>query len=335
MAYIYIPYSIFIIILMLIIEINFIQSSDKKYFYILLTESKIRLKKSVEEFSLCVNNNTVRRCMKRNNEIYKFKKITHSHLIMDYKNGLNIYKILIKPKIDINIQNIVIIPVAPTELIARIAVRSTWYSVKQTDKGKKLFYIFYMGKPEMINFSYPLNLIYEESSKYNDILLFDIENSYTKCTLLLLMCYKFVLENIKHLNFLIRVNSDMILYPQKLDKMMNNENGAIGYKTKQMGIDYLSGSFYILRKVYINLILNESKKVVPISFYDDIYCGQINKKCKYNNIRFINNFNYYIPLNDYNQNMLYNKNSSIIGVHSVNSNALLYFWKYRGFKYSI
>lgn len=273
--------------------------------------------------------------MKRNNEVFKFKKTIHTNHIMDFKKGLNIYNILIIPKIDTDVQNIVIIPVAPTELIARIAVRSTWYSIKQTDKGKKLSYLFYMGKPEIINYSYPLNSIYEESFKYNDILLFDIENSYIKCTLLLLMCYKFVLENYKNLNFLIRVNSDMIFYPQKLDIIMNKENYAIGYKAKLMGIDYLSGSFYILRKVYISLILNESKEVVPVSFFDDIYCGQINKKCKINNIRYINNFNYYIPLNNSNQNMLYDKNSSIIGVHSVNSNGLLYFWKYRGYKYCI
>lgn len=272
--------------------------------------------------------------MKKNDEVYKFKKIIYTNIIMNFAKGLDIYNVLISPNIDFQIQNIVIVPVAPTELIARIAVRRTWYSIKETKNGKKLTYLFYMGKPELLNNSYPINYIYEESIKYNDILLFDIQNSYVNCTLLLLMCYKFVIENYHSFEYIIRVNSDMIFYPQKLDNMLYEKNDAIGYKTKLKGIEYLSGSFYVVKKSYLILILNESKRVIPLSFYDDVYFGQINKKTNYKSIAYINKYSYYIPVNNINQNMLYNKSSPIIGAHSVTSNAILYFWKYKGYKYS-
>lgn len=317
------------------LPLQFYVSKENKYFNKLLKISKNRLIESVDIFSSCIKNNTIMKCMKKNNEIYKFKKITYTNHIMNFKNGLNIYKILITPKIIIQSRNIVIIPVAPSELIARIAVRSTWYSIKKTEKGKELSYLFYIGKPEMLNNSYPIFLLYEEAKNYNDILLIDVENSYIRITLLILMCYKFVLENFPNCKYVIRVNSDMIFYPQKLDKMIFKEKYVIGYKNKAMGIEYLSGAFYVVSIVYVDFILKKSKKVIPMSFYDDIYFGQINKMAKFINIAYINKYNYYLPVTENNQNMLYDKNSSIIGAHSVNSNAILFFWKLRGYKLSI
>lgn len=334
-------YKLFILVFIIlvmeknIIQLQFYQNKENKHFNLLLKESKKRLIKSVNVFSSCIKNNTILNCMNRNKEIYKFKKITFTNYIINYKNGLNMYNVLVTPKITVDKQNIVIIPVAPSELIARIAVRSTWYSIKKTEEGKELSYLFYIGKPEMIKNSYPLYLLYEEAKKYNDILLFDIVNSYIKCTLLLLMCYKFVLEYFPSCKYVIRVNSDMIFYPEKLDKMIYKEKDAIGNKNKAMGIEYLSGAFYIVSKVYIGLLLNESKRIIPISFYDDIYSGQINKIIKFKNIAYINKYCYYLQVTNNNQYMLFDKNSTIIAAHSVNSNAILYFWKLKGLKLSI
>lgn len=297
-----------------------------------LTISKKRLKLSVNYFNDCIKSKTIIKCMKKNDEIYSFTKVTTTNNIINFRNGIGNYRVLLYPKTYENVINLVIVPVAPTELIARIAVRSTWQSIKQTDNGKKLKYMFYMGKPETKNNSYPISFLYDEAKKYNDILLFDIENSYIKSTLLLLLCYRYVANNFNELNYLIRVNSDMIFYPQKLDKMLDINEDVIGYKTEQIGIEYLSGSFYIIKKNYIKLVIKESKNVIPLTFYDDIYFGQINKEVKFNRIAYINKDNYYIPLDETNQNMLFNKSSQIIGAHSVNSNAILFFWLYNGYE---
>lgn len=309
---------------------NFMSKKSELFDYYLKI-SKSRLKISLHRFNNCINHFSITDCMKKNNEIHSFLKVTTTNFINNFSNGIGNYNILIHPKFITKVNNLIIVPTAPSELIARIAIRSTWKSVKQTIKGRKLDHFFYMGKPEKSNNSYPISILLDEAKRYNDILLFDVENSYIKCTLLLLLCYKYIVDNFPYLRYLIRVNSDMILYPQKLDKMLDINKDVIGYKTAQMGIEYLSGSFYILKRNYLKLVINESKNIIPISFYDDIFCGQINKKTNFSKIAFINRNNYYIPLSKKNQYLLLNKSSPVIGAHSVNSDAILFLWIYNGY----
>lgn len=295
-------------------------------FILVYKRSENTLKIMSKNFSKCIIRNTIYNCMEKNKEIYPTlhsKEYYKSHYFNKsiYENFHTNYNVLITPHININIKIVVGIPVGPSELISRIAIRKSWGRHKMTINNKEIFYLFIMSKPDN---NYPFQYLVEESHKYNDMLLFDFINSYKHITLLMIMSYKWIKENCRNISIFIRSNSDVLLFPLKLHKLIDIKSDIIAYKTSYNNITYPSGSFYIFSMRFAYQIVVLSKTVRPIHHTEDVYYGQIMKNIKIKNITWFG-LEYYLPLSYFRKKKINIKNTSLISIHPITPSAFYYF----------
>lgn len=300
-------------------------NNNKQSFLILLKESNDILKLMSYNFSLCIAKDTFFNCMKTNNEKYptKHDKLyykTHYFNKSVYDNFHTNYNVILFPTISTDIHIIVGIPIAPSELISRIAIRQTWGKIKVTKNKKKLCYLFIMSKPDN---SYPFDYLIEESYMYKDILLFDFINSYKHITLLMIMSYKWIINNCSNISFFVRSNSDALLFPSRLDKLLNYNSDIIAYKTSCNKTVYPSGSFYIFSMKFAQQIVKLSEIVRPIHPTEDIYYGQIMKYLNIKNITWFG-LDVYLPFSYHRKTNICIKSTSLVSIHPVTSSALYY-----------
>lgn len=203
--------------------------------------------------------------------------------INDIKYRIKMYfgpqTVLIEPRVSNESQIVIGIPVGASELEARIAIRQTYTEIKQIG-SYSITYIFVTGLST--NENYKNDYLKEESNKYGDLLIFNFHNSYNNIFHLMMSCYNYIYTNFRNLKYFLRVNSDVLFYPQKLLPFINSEYDVIAEikqlyekkKNKMVHVVYPEGCFNIFSNHFIKFI--DSTGVPQIaSKCDDVYNGNL------------------------------------------------------------
>lgn len=313
----------------------------KTFLQLYFKEERI-LNSQFDELMGCMNIKPLFNCMKKDKEIYKTKYskeyyIKHPFNLSFYNNIELNYEILIRPKKIYSFTNIVIvIPISPTQILPRIAIRQTYSKIKKYNEYRYK-YIFVMGKPDLSDDnkmngynSYSFNYLVDENSIFDDILVFNYTNSYKLITLQLLLCYKYILENYRNIEYVVRANSDMFIKSDLLGKLISKYKSydVIGYKVLyKETLIYPCGAFYIFSKRLISIFIDKYKYVTPMHDIEDVYYGEIMKKYNVTNIKWTNNEDVYISLWQYNFKNIYLK-KSLVAIHELPSSVIIYLWKH-------
>lgn len=311
-----------------IIQNSFIQIYSK--------EKKL-LQYQFEELMGCLNIDTFYNCLRKDKEIFKTKYsktyyTNHPFNLSFYDNIKLNNEIIIQPKIVSAITNVfVVIPISPTQLQPRIAIRNT-YSKILNYKNYIYKYIFVMGKPDSCDKNYNcyyLKYLEEENNMFSDILVFNYTNSYKLITLQLLLTYKYILETYRNVKFVARANSDMFIKSDLMGKLISKYKtyDIVGYKLYEKKLIYPCGAFYVFSRDTIKRIVDNYEYVKPMHDIEDIYYGQIMKQYNITNVKWINNEDAYICISRYNLHKIYVK-KSFISIHDITSSGIIYLWKH-------
>lgn len=229
------------------------------------------LESQIKNVQLCSNILTENLCKLKPKDLYP--------PINDKKYRIKMYfgpqKVLIEPKVSNESQIVIGIPVGASELESRIAIRQTYTEIKQIG-DYSITYIFVTGLST--NEKYKNDYLKEESDKYGDLLIFNFHNSYHNIFHLMMSCYNYVFMNFKNMKYFIRVNSDVLFYPQKLLPFINSGFDVIAeikhvYENNDHVI-YPEGCFNIFSKHFIKFI--DSTGVAQVTRKcDDVYNGNM------------------------------------------------------------
>lgn len=258
------------IILLFFVHSNFNYSAYT--FNILYKKSKKRIITNSDKVKSCLNNSYIKECNKYFNDI---------SFVMDRKTvdiyiatKMKLFDSIYRPHFT-NVDIIVAIPCSPTQLSGRIAIRNTYAKVKRINNFR-IKYIFTTGLSK--SSSYKLEYLKYESHLYNDIIVFNMINSYENLTVTMFSLYKWIIENVSSLKYFIRVNTDTLFIPHNLKKILSYKYDFIGefYCEKKENVTYPQGSFYILSLNALIYIYNNKEKV-KMNRFDDVIYGKILK----------------------------------------------------------
>lgn len=337
--YIYCVIFVILIILLSVIDIYSyntfkILKSFKQFYY---KEEKL-LHYEFEELMGCLNIEPLFNCMRKDKEIFKTKYskayyIKHPFNLSFYDNLKLNNEIIIQPKRTGLFSNVIIvIPISPTQLQPRIAIRNT-YSTIRNYSNYNYKYLFVMAKPDSCdkndNCLY-LKYLEDENNMFGDILVFNYTNSYKLITLQLLLTYKYILETYTNVKFVARANSDMFIKSDLLGKLISKYKtyDVIGYKVLYKNkLIYPCGAFYVFSKNTIKLFVENYKYVKPIHDIEDVYYGEIMIHYNITNVKWINNEDVYICISRTNIHKIYLK-KSFISIHEITSSVIIYLWKH-------
>lgn len=338
----YLYIAIFVVLVGLLSIIDFFSIKTFKigtsFTQIYHKESKI-LHYQFEELMGCLNIEPLFNCMRKDYEIFKTKYsklyyIKHPFNLSFYDNMKLNKEIIIQPHSFNSYTNvIIIIPISPTQLLPRIAIRSTYATIHMY-KNYIYKYIFVMGMPDSCdnnsNKCYSLKYLEDENNMFSDILVFNYTNSYKLITLQLLLTYKYILETYKNVKFVARANSDMFIKSDLLGKLISKYRNydLIAYKVLyKKKLIYPCGAFYVLSKNIVKLFVDKYRYVKPIHDIEDVYYGEIMRKYNINNVKWINDEYIYICISNDNSHLIYLK-QSLISIHEITSSIIIYLWKH-------
>lgn len=297
--------------------------------------SRELLERETSEFQNCVKWKSFKSCLNKNPDYFSDLYTRSYCLKYDcdksfYENFHLNFSTIIRPYIKMQPQLMVLIPIAPSELISRILIRDTLRKYYTLDVYS-VSYIFVMGKPITNGNSYPLQYIYEESKEFNDILLFDYYNSYYLITLQVLLGYKYILNYYRSVKYIIRLNTDVFIIPANIPSVLSNFYDIYGL-TVNKWIDrgfpiYPQGSFCIFSTKILKIIMNNIYIAKP-EYVEDRYIGQIISilnKTKVINILWFNESRMNL-LMDYNNYKNVNVYSYTLALHPLSAGAIYSFW---------
>lgn len=311
-------------------------------FMMLYEKEKKQLQTQYEELIGCMNIKPFINCMKKDADIYttKYSKKYYrkNKFEESFYNQLNLsHSVLLSPHhLDIQTNVIIIIPISPSQIKPRIAIRSTYGKINH-QSNYNFKYLFFMG----IANEYPFQFLIEENEIFNDLVVFNFTNSYKHITLQLLLSYKFIVDNYPEAVYIVRANSDLYLKTDRISTILSNyHSDIIGYRLKasesdmkmyengniKEKVEYPCGAFYIFSKRFIQLIVNNYMNVLPVHSIEDLYYGQVIYSLNERNITWFNNYSYYIHVTMFNQFKIY-KESNITAIHGVSSSGIIYLWK--------
>lgn len=230
-------------------------------------------------------------CFKYQILLPSYSKIPYKEIYNKYRGG---YTAIVQPLHENNIKIIVGIPFAPPLIEGRIVARRTYMKYRKID-GYKAKYIFFTGLiPDRI-YLYNISILIEEAKLFDDIIIFNMINTYYNITLLLLSMYKWIIDNYPKIKYFIRCNLDTLFIPSRIKKLLHNGYDVISQITyaKYRKIIYPQGNFYIFSNKMIYTVYQNSFKM-KLHRADDLFYGEIitkNKSIKSYDISDISNYN--------------------------------------------
>lgn len=321
---------LFLIIFFFIILYIYIYSNrtiifrNKKFnnFNELYKESIKEINNELYYFSKCSLIISEYYCQKKANDYYK-TPLPWKHNLKKNK----IFKPLIEPKYENDIDIIIGIPLSPSEIISRIVSRNTYMKEKKIE-NYKFKYIFITGLS--LNPLFPMKFIKEESEKFNDILLLDIYNSYHNITSLMMSAYHYISSKYNNIKYFVRVNSDTLFYPKRLIPIIKENDYDIIAQfrySQNANIYYPEGAFYIFSYKLMKLTYEHINIIKRSYRWDDVMYGKIinhiNKRHN-DTIKIYNVSDIYIKAWIKSRKDMINKN--YIGIHPLSSSAILYLY---------
>lgn len=289
-----------------------------KYF-IIYNIYKNKLYSNANYIKKCLNNRYVMYCNAK--EKYD-SKIISTRLSNIYNKNYIHFLPIVEPSFS-NSDIIVGIPCSPNQLIGRIAIRETYEKIKIIDEFT-IKYIFATGLSTSNIYN---DYLKAEARIFNDIVMFNMFNSYHNLTYTMLSLYMWILKIYPNIKYFIRCNLDTLFIPHNLNKILKVKYDVIGefYYEEKEKILYPQGSFYIFS---INILNNICKSLrhYKLSRFDDVIYGKIIK-----NIENISVYDLYKTGFMYSQiqsNYSYHDLTSTVAIHPLNPTVLLSLYSY-------
>lgn len=217
-----------------------------------------------------VNNRS--KCNRFRSYLPPYNNIPYKEIYRKYKGG---YDAIIEPKYEENIDVIVAIPFAPPLLDGRIVARRTYMNEKIID-GLKAKYIFITGLVPTKIYSYNYNWLKEEADIFNDIIVFNMINTYWNITLLMLSMHKWIINKYFNIKYFIRCNLDTVFIPYKINFLLDKNYDVMSQIARYViwKINYPQGCFYIFSYKMVKQIYEESFRK-RLHRMDDVFYGDI------------------------------------------------------------
>lgn len=192
---------------------------------------------------------------------------------------------------------VIIVPVAPHDVQARNAIRSTWGNGSLVKDGDVVV-LFLLGLPSGSNFIAQQLHIHQENERHQDLLQSNFIDSYRNLTIKTMVMLEWLRDHCPQAYYAAKVDADMLLNVVALMQMLLSPSGYhSNYITGLVWYENIvirdpSSKFYIPYEVYPKLvyppyplgmcyiismdlpekILDVSKKIKPI-FIEDAYIG--------------------------------------------------------------
>ncbi|XP_051978307.1 beta-1,3-galactosyltransferase 2-like [Xyrauchen texanus] len=197
---------------------------------------------------------------------------------------------------------VLMVPVAPHELEARNAIRSTW-GKENTVQGKTVMTLFLVGLPGGADTGKAQQQLQEESRQHRDLLQSNFVDSYFNLTLKTMVIMDWLVTHCPQASFGMKVDSDMFLNVENLmtlllapntprqnyitgmimrERPVNRNKKSKYYVSEDLYPEptypiYLMGMGYVFSNDLPNKIVEASKKVKPFNI-EDAYVGACLKR---------------------------------------------------------
>lgn len=257
--------------------INKTYNHYKTEFMIFYDQQKKKLDENIIKTKECIKENKKNMNNRSDCNIYRitlpsYKNIPYREIYRKYKGG---YDAVIEPKYERDVEVIVGIPCAPPLVDGRIVARRTYMQYKYID-GLKAKYIFITGLIPTKIYNYNFSWLKEESDTFDDIIVFDVINTYWNITLLMLSMHKWLIRKYSHIKYFIRCNLDAIFIPFKTNGILNQNYDVMSQIARYVmwKIIYPQGCFYIFSFKIVKLIYEQSFRR-SLHRMDDVFYGQI------------------------------------------------------------
>ncbi|KAI5088901.1 beta-1,3-galactosyltransferase 2-like [Silurus meridionalis] len=192
---------------------------------------------------------------------------------------------------------VIIVPVAPKNLEARDAIRSTWGN-ESLVQDKDILVLFLLGLPSGDDLDAQQVLIQQENVRHRDLLQSDFIDSYRNLTIKTMVMLEWLRDRCPEAYYAAKVDADMLLNIVALIKMLLRHTeymtdyitGLVWYENVvirdpdnkfyippevypyQVYPPYPLGMCYIISMDLPEKILEASRKIRPI-FIEDVYIG--------------------------------------------------------------
>lgn len=301
---------------------------DEILFDNIYSNTRKRLHILEKNTNICLKNNSFYYCMESDYDVYSSLFSKEYYYIHRFnKSILNKFnyqnRVLLNPYINKDYDIIIGIPVSYHHLSRRIAIRETYGKLERIDKMTvKLYFILCFTLDNNENF--PFSFLEIENRIYNDIIIFNLTNSYKLLVLQMLLFYQYIVNTHKIFKFFIRLDSDVYFNPYFLHKHIKWYCDVVGDKGYSY-VPYVGGPFQIINKSTL-LKLNEgAHSTIPIIETEDLYTGIV--LSKYNiTFCYVKKGYDYMHLKKENSKYIFKRNFTII--HKITSSALLLLYKY-------
>ena len=243
-----------------------------------------------------------KRCFEMNNgDCLSYNRIESKYATTKYnEEDLHLQvpdqvKVLIETQSCRDTQFVVGIVTAPFQFAERFAIRNSW--CKESHHGVKgVRCYFYSGMT-----SHPSDnaFLQQEASLYNDIVQFDIADTYLNLTILQLQSFNWTMNHCPSMKFYVRTDADMFVNLNTVaNRIIPSMPSSFAYGHVFRGAKpfrdpnhkyylpysvysqpffppYISGCMCILSRDVLQTIVEGSETVRPIHYLDDAYYGQI------------------------------------------------------------
>ena len=228
----------------------------------------------------------------RKESIYAIKKYSEKDLHLQIPDQVNI---LIESKSCEEIGIVVGIVTAPFQFAERYAIRNTWCNESYHNiKGVKCY--FYSGITSNSNDN---SFLKQEASLFDDIIQFDIADTYLNLTIIQLQSYNWILNHCPSMKYYVRTDADMyvnlnVVVNQIIPSLPTSFayghvfRGAKPFRdpnhkyylppsvySETYFPPFISGCMCVLSRDVLQTLVEGSNYVRPIHYLDDAYYGQI------------------------------------------------------------
>lgn len=300
----------------------------------LLNHTRNKLDRQIQNLTRCIQTSLYSMCPVRNSDVYDSIHNSSYYKLHPFNGSVYLhfdlkqYSISISPPILDQYTIFIIVPVAPTFLISREAIRRS-YGKELKLESHTIKTIFLTGTPELNgNMTYPLSYLQVEAGQYHDLFVIDQEYSYKYHTIFILKMYEWIIMNYPKVEYIIKVNPYVFINTHKLVPLLYElKSDMIGYKAYTFGMLYPFHGMYIVSKNFMNNIYNGSFVYDDIDPRDGIYIRRMIRYFNILNVSWLDS-KYVVELGYLNQNRLLRKNAKINTIFSLPAAMIVYLWNY-------
>ncbi|KAI5088902.1 UDP-Gal:betaGlcNAc beta 1,3-galactosyltransferase 2-like, partial [Silurus meridionalis] len=174
---------------------------------------------------------------------------------------------------------VVIVPVAPNEVMERDSIRNTWGNEKLI-RERYAMVLFLLGLPSGKNAELQQARIHQENVRHQDMLQSNFIDSSKNATIKMMVMLEWLRDRCPQAHFAVKVDKDILLNIRHLMSMLfsldiphrNYLTGQLQNSNSETITLYPLGKCYIMSMDMPAKILMASKEIKPIR-KDDVYIG--------------------------------------------------------------